>query len=113
MRCLTAWRGSGAVALLGCTRESDFTIDYYRKVHGPGITLIGAHTLARPARDSSSGWWTEWDDEEAVIRLMRNGRMNLADMVERTEKVDDAPEVYARLANEKSFPITQFNWEKE
>lgn len=103
----------GRVALLGCTRESDFTIDYYRKVHGPGITLIGAHTLARPARDSSSGWWTEWDDEEAVIRLMRNGRMNLADMVERTEKVDDAPEVYARLANEKSFPITQFNWEKE
>ena len=45
--------------------------------------------------------------------MMRNGRMNLADMVERTEKVDDAPEVYARLANEKSFPITQFNWEKE
>lgn len=103
----------GRVALLGCTRESDFTIDYYRKVHGPGITLIGAHTLARPARDSSSGWWTEWDDEEAVIRLMKNGRMNLADMVEKTEKVDDAPEVYARLANEKSFPITQFNWEKE
>ncbi len=27
----------GRVALLGCTRNSDFTIDYYRKVHGPGI----------------------------------------------------------------------------
>ena len=38
----------GRVALLGCTRNSDFTIDYYRKVHGPGITLIGTHTLARP-----------------------------------------------------------------
>ncbi|MBE6750811.1 MAG: hypothetical protein E7560_06585 [Ruminococcaceae bacterium] len=33
----------GRVTLLGCTRVSDFTIDYYRKVHGPGITLIGAH----------------------------------------------------------------------
>ena len=38
----------GRVALLGCTRRSDFTIDYYRKVHGPGITLVGAHTMARP-----------------------------------------------------------------
>ena len=35
----------GRVALLGCTRNSDFTIDYYRKVHGPGVTLVGAHTM--------------------------------------------------------------------
>lgn len=33
----------GRIALLGCTRNSDFTIDYYHKVHGPGITLVGAH----------------------------------------------------------------------
>ena len=32
----------GRVALLGCTRNKEFTIDYYRKVHCPGITLIGA-----------------------------------------------------------------------
>ena len=32
----------GRVALLGCTRNSDFTIDYYRKVHFPGISLIAA-----------------------------------------------------------------------
>lgn len=31
----------GRVALLGCTRNSDFSIDYYRKVHIPGITQIG------------------------------------------------------------------------
>ena len=30
----------GRVALLGCTRNSDFTIDYYRKVHAPGITMV-------------------------------------------------------------------------
>ena len=46
----------GRVALLGCTRNSDFSIDYYRKVHGPGITLVGAHTQARPKSDSSAGW---------------------------------------------------------
>ena len=45
----------GRVALLGCTRNKEFTIDYYRKVHGPGITLIGAHTNARPSCESSNG----------------------------------------------------------
>ena len=45
----------GRVALLGCTRNSDFTVDYYRKVHGPGISLIGAHTMARPSVDSRDG----------------------------------------------------------
>ncbi len=37
----------GRVALLGCTRSSKFEIDYYVKVHGRGISLIGAHTNAR------------------------------------------------------------------
>ncbi len=71
----------GRVALLGCTRESDFTIDYYRKVHGPGITLIGAHTHARPQQDSYSGWWTQKDDMEALIRLTKSGRLHLSSMI--------------------------------
>ena len=46
----------GRLALLGCTRDSDFTINYYRKVHGRGVTLVGAHTNARPDRESAAGW---------------------------------------------------------
>ena len=42
----------GRVALLGCTRNKEFSIDYYRKVHAPGITLVGAHTMARPGQES-------------------------------------------------------------
>ncbi|MFR6641702.1 MAG: hypothetical protein ACLUSP_10635 [Christensenellales bacterium] len=49
-RVLDCMRKFGRVALLGCTRNSDFTIDHYRKVHGPGITPVGAHTAARPRR---------------------------------------------------------------
>ena len=30
----------GRVSLLSCTRISDFTVDFYRKVHYPGIHLI-------------------------------------------------------------------------
>lgn len=102
----------GRVALLGCTRSSDFTIDYYRKVHGPGITLIGAHTMARPGRDSSDGWWTEWDDFEALLKLTRLGRLKLSDLVEEIHSPEEAPAVYERLCTEKTFPLVQFDWRK-
>ncbi len=101
----------GRVALLGCTRESNFTIDYYRKVHGPGITLIGAHTHARPQFDSYGGWWTQKDDMEALIRLTKTGRLHLSSMIEQTHFPEEAPAVYHSLAYDKTFPIVQFCWE--
>ncbi len=102
----------GRVALLGCTRHSDFTIDYYRKVHGPGISLIGAHTNARPEVESSPGMWTTRDDIRALLRLSACGRLNLGGMVEEVRSPAEAPEVYARLAEEKQFPVVQFDWSR-
>lgn len=102
----------GRVALLGCTRNSDFTIDYYRKVHGPGITLVGAHTDARPRQESHHGWWTTIDDIMAVKALYRCGRIEFASLVEETHSPVEAGEVYARLAVEKAFPLVQFDWRK-
>jgi len=103
----------GRVALLGCTRHSNFAIDYYKKVHGRGITLIGAHTRARPEVESSNGWWTQRDDAQAVIKLLELGRLDFSDMVEDTRLPEEAPEVYRRLCDEPTFPITQFDWTKE
>ena len=100
----------GRVALLGCTRNKNFTIDYYGKVHCPGITLIGAHTMARPKWESSEGWWTQKDDLQALIRLTEMGRIDLSSLIDETHSPVNAPEVYARLANESSFPIVQFDW---
>ncbi|MBQ7565932.1 MAG: zinc-binding alcohol dehydrogenase [Oscillospiraceae bacterium] len=100
----------GRVALLGCTRRSDFSIDYYRKVHWPGITLIGAHSGARPELESHAGWWTEKDDVAAIRRLYELGRLQFSDMVEEVHSPLDVPEVFARLAKEKSFPLVQFDW---
>ena len=100
----------GRVALLGCTRHSNFAIDYYRKVHGRGVTLIGAHTLARPSFDSSSGWWCERDDGLAFLRLLSLGRLSLAGFTQEVHPVSDAPAVYARLAAGGPFPTVQFDW---
>ena len=102
----------GRVALLGCTRNKDFTIDYYRKVHGRGITLIGAHTQARPQYESSGGWWTQRDDIATVLKLTEMGRIKLSDLVDEIHSPMEAPEIYTRLANEKSFPMVQFDWRK-
>ena len=102
----------GRVALLGCTRSSDFTIDYYRKVHGPGITLVGAHTAARPRRESFNGWWTEWDDFETILKLTELGRIKLSDLVEEVHSPREATEIYTRLCTEKTFPLVQFDWSK-
>lgn len=101
----------GRVALLGCTRNSDFTIDYYRKVHGPGITMIGAHTDARPKQESYPGYWTTRDDMLAIQRLYKLGRLSFAQLLEEVHSPEECPEVFARLAAEKFFPLVQFNWE--
>ena len=100
----------GRVALLGCTRSSDFSIDYYRKVHGPGITLVGAHTMARPKFESSEGWWTEKDDAEALIKLLELRRIDLGVLVEEVLSPLDAPVIYDKLAKNPAFPIVQFDW---
>lgn len=103
----------GRVALLGCTRDSDFTIDYYRKIHAPGITVIGAHTIARPENESHAGWFTHRDDIKAVLKLCGGGRLTLANIVGGTYSPEECGAVFERLINDRSFPITvQFDWRK-
>ena len=102
----------GRIALLGCTRNSNFTIDYYHKVHGRGVTLVGAHTLARNECESAPGWWTQRDDALAFLRLLAYGRIDLSGFVDEVRSPSECGEVYARLAKGGAFPTVQFNWEE-
>jgi len=99
------------IALLGCTRKSDFSIDYYHKVHGRGVTIIGAHTLARCERESAPGWWTERDDARAFLRLVASGRISLAGFTDEVHSPADCGAVFARLAAGGPFPTVQFDWD--
>lgn len=101
----------GRVALLGCTRSSDFTVDYYKKVHGPGITLVGAHTMARPNVESHGGWFTHRDDIKAALKLISGQRLDIRSMIKELHKPSECQEVYTRLINDKNFPtLVQFDW---
>ena len=101
----------GRVALLGCTRDKEFTIDYYRKVHCPGITLIGAHTNARPKVESHPGYFTHRDDINAVMRLILGGRMEVKSMLANVYSPMACAEAYERIIHDRSFPtVAQFDW---
>ena len=113
IQALDCMKRMGRVALLGCTRSSKFEIDYYGKVHGRGISLIGAHTMARPKNESSSGLWTDADDLRAVLNLIKGKRLNFKDMISEIHSPSEAQTVYDRLVNEKNFPIgVLFDWGK-
>lgn len=101
----------GRVALLGCTRDPNFTIDYYRKIHGPGITLIGAHTLARPDTESHPGWWTHRDDIRATLALQHGGRIHIDRILSEIHDPTEAQSVYDRVIGERDFPQgVLFRW---
>ena len=102
----------GRVALLGCTRDRNFTIDYYKKVHYPGITLIGAHTMARPKEESHSGWFTHADDIKAIMKMVELKRMNINQLVNEIHSPDECYEIFKRLVEDKNFPVVQFDWSK-
>ena len=111
IQSLDCMKEMGRVALLGCTRDSHFEIDYYSKVHGRGISLIGAHTGARPKTESSAGFWTHEDDIKAVLNLLKGKRLNFKDMICEIYSPEIAQEVYTRLINEKNFPIgVLYDW---
>ena len=100
------------VALLGCTRHPT-TVDFYHDVHFPGVTLIGAHTQARPQLESYPGYWTHADDCRAALRYLAAGWLNVHDMISEIHSPEEAPEVFHRLAVDPKFPIgVLFDWTK-
>jgi len=113
IQALDCMKKMGRVALLGCTRSSKFEIDYYAKVHGRGISLVGAHTNMRPDYESSPGLWTDVDDLNTIVNLIKGKRLNFKDIVSEIHSPADANEIYNRLASEKNFPVgVLFDWSK-
>ena len=110
-QCLDCMAKFGRVALLGCTRDRNFTIDYYRKVHYPGITLVGAHTGVRPEHESYPGYFTNRDDILTVLNLCAGKRVDLKKMTWEVCQPEECTTVFERLINDRQFPaVVQFDW---
>lgn len=101
----------GRISLLGCTRVSEGTIDYYQQVHRPGVKLIGAHNFVRPKFESYPHHWTHQDDCKAILDMILRKRIQVMPIISRVEKPEEAPRVYNELCDDKQFPIgTVFDW---
>ena len=101
----------GRIALLGCTRVSNCEVDYYARVHRPGVTLIGAHNSVRPLLESYPHHWTHQDDCTAILNLLEAGRITVKPVISRVVKPEDAPAIYTQLTHDPNFPLgTVFDW---
>ena len=101
----------GRISLLGCTRVSDCSVDYYQQVHKPGVKLIGAHNLVRPKVESYPHHWTHQDDCKAILDMIAAGRIQVAPIVSRVVSPEDCTEIFNQLCDDPHFPIgTVFDW---
>lgn len=101
----------GRISLLGCTRISDCSLDFYAQVHKPGVKLIGAHNFVRPKYESYPHHWTHHDDCRAILNMIRRGRMQIKPMISRVVSPEAAPEIYRQLVEDPKFPMgTVFDW---
>ncbi|PJB60693.1 MAG: alcohol dehydrogenase [Armatimonadetes bacterium CG_4_9_14_3_um_filter_66_14] len=110
-QALDCVRREGRVALLGCTRVSEAPIDFYKHVHHPGVSLIGAHTFVRPQVESRPGYWTTQDDYRTLLAFLGAGRLKVRSIISEVVSPVTAPEVYRRLAEDPHPPLgIVFDW---
>ncbi len=103
----------GRVALVGCSRTPTEQLDFYNKVHRPGISLIGGHNFVRPPQDSRTGFWTMRRDMSFLLRLIELGRFNPSRMRDVVAAPEEAPGLYARLLeHEPNLLGIVFDWTK-
>jgi 2-desacetyl-2-hydroxyethyl bacteriochlorophyllide A dehydrogenase len=110
-----AWKGR--IALLGCTRISDAPIDFYKYVHRPGISLIGAHTFARAKKepvnfmDNVEFLKAEQKDYRTFLKLVSAGKLHIRPLISEIVSPEEAPKVYERLAVNSYPPLgIVFDW---
>jgi len=112
-QALTYVAREGRISLTGCTRVSDADIDFYKYVHQPGVSLIGAHTYVRPKVDSYPGYWTTRDDFRTLLAFMAAKKLKVQPIISEIVSPERASAVYQRLAEEKHPPLgIVFDWKK-
>ena len=101
----------GRVALVGCSRTPTENIDFYNLVHRPGISVIGAHNMARPQDERRPGVWTMPEDMTTLLRFMAAGRLTTKPLHTMTADPAEAPGIYDRLfARDPELLGVVFDW---
>lgn len=95
---LPCMASQGRIALVGCSRTPTHEIDFYNRVHRPGISIIGAHNFVRPKHDSYPGYWTMREDMAMLMRFFAAGRLQTRPLLSSIEDPKDCPGIYREIA---------------
>ena len=107
---LADWHGR--VVLLASTRGETERVNFYRDVHGKGLTVLGAHNSVRPRHDSSPNFWTLRDDWELSLQLIAHGRVGVAPLITHRMPGIQAAEAYQLLMEwDENLLGVVLNWE--
>jgi threonine dehydrogenase-like Zn-dependent dehydrogenase len=88
----------GRVVLLASTRGVTET-NFYQDVHRKGLTVLGAHARMVPQQESSPGYWTLPEDIHTSLRLIAQGRLQVAPLTSEVFSWRDAPKAYEVLGS--------------
>ena len=103
----------GRISLTGCNRTPTEHVDFYNLVHRKGITVIGAHNMARPLVERRPGVWTMKEDMALLLRFLSAGRLQVKPLLSRIADPSEAPgindSIFARDFNHLGFV---FDWRK-
>ena len=107
---LADWHGR--VVLLASTRGETERVNFYRDVHGKGLTVLGAHNSVRPRHESSPNFWTLRDDWELSLQLIAHHRVVVAPMITHRLPGIQAAEAYQLLMEwDQNLLGVVLNWE--
>lgn len=102
----------GRVVLLASTRGETERVNFYRDVHGKGLTVLGAHNSVRPRHESSPYFWTLRDDWELSLQLIACHRVVVAPLITHRLPGIQAAEAYQLLMEwDQNLLGVILNWE--
>ena len=107
---LADWHGR--VVLLASTRGETERVNFYRDVHGKGLTVLGAHNSVRPRHESSPNFWTLRDDWELSLQLIAHQRVVVAPLITHRMPGIQAAAAYQLLMEwDQNLLGVVLNWE--
>lgn len=107
---LADWHGR--VVLLASTRGETERVNFYRDVHGKGLTVLGAHNSVRPRHESSPNFWTLRDDWELSLQLIAHHRVVVTPLITHRLAGTQAVEAYQLLMEwDQNLLGVVLNWE--
>jgi threonine dehydrogenase-like Zn-dependent dehydrogenase len=92
-------RVGAKVVLAGSSRGLSRGVDWWSLAQQRGLTMVGAHISAVPAKDASHGRWTREQEGRLFLELLQTGRLKVRDLITWRAKPSESNAVYEVLVS--------------